>query len=311
MQLEEPWLVAVWPGMGSVALAAGAYLVETLGATQVAEVPTGAYFDVDRIRVSDGLLEAAETPRARLFGWKNPEGRDLLVFLGDAQPQVRGYALCQDLLELAATFGAKRAFTFAAMATPMHPETTPRVFAVSSSESMREEVEEAATVERLESGEITGLNGVLLAAATERGWDGVCLLGEFPYFASRVPNPGASAAVLRVFTTMAGVELDFGEIDQQAEAVRKGLVDLVDRVKTGEGGEQQLLDVGPLHERDDDEDEDAAAALSGEDARKIEDLFEAAAKDRSRATELKDELDRHGIFKDYEDRFLDLFRAGE
>ena len=40
---------------------------------------------------------------------------------------------------------------------------------------------------------------------------------------------------------------------------------------------------------------------------RIEQLFEEVALDHSRATELKNELDRLGLFELYEDRFLDLF----
>ncbi|MDY6833665.1 MAG: hypothetical protein SVY53_02545 [Chloroflexota bacterium] len=40
----------------------------------------------------------------------------------------------------------------------------------------------------------------------------------------------------------------------------------------------------------------------------IENLFKQAEVDVSRATELKQELDRWGFFYEYEDRFLDLFR---
>ena len=47
---------------------------------------------------------------------------------------------------------------------------------------------------------------------------------------------------------------------------------------------------------------------SEEDKQRIEQLFEQSVQDRSRAFELKSELDRLGVFKDYEDRFLDLFR---
>ena len=36
-----------------------------------------------------------------------------------------------------------------------------------------------------------------------------------------------------------------------------------------------------------------------------------ATKDRSKAFELKQELDRLGLFKEYEDRFLDLFKKTE
>ena len=37
-------------------------------------------------------------------------------------------------------------------------------------------------------------------------------------------------------------------------------------------------------------------------------VFDHAGKDRSKAFELKRELDRLNVFKEYEDRFLDLFK---
>jgi uncharacterized protein len=44
---------------------------------------------------------------------------------------------------------------------------------------------------------------------------------------------------------------------------------------------------------------------------RIEQMFTEARKDRGRAMRLKDELDRLGAFKQYEDRFLDLFKRAE
>ncbi len=41
---------------------------------------------------------------------------------------------------------------------------------------------------------------------------------------------------------------------------------------------------------------------------KIEELFRKKAEDISRANELKTELDKWNVYKDYEDRFLDLFK---
>ncbi|EMI15769.1 hypothetical protein RMSM_07296 [Rhodopirellula maiorica SM1] len=52
-----------------------------------------------------------------------------------------------------------------------------------------------------------------------------------------------------------------------------------------------------------------ASQLSAEDQQRIESLFEVAQTDRSRAFELKSELDRLGVFADYENRFLDLFKT--
>jgi hypothetical protein len=45
--------------------------------------------------------------------------------------------------------------------------------------------------------------------------------------------------------------------------------------------------------------------------RRIEMLFEQAKADRSKAFDLKRELDRHGVFEQYEDRFLDLFKKAD
>jgi hypothetical protein len=48
--------------------------------------------------------------------------------------------------------------------------------------------------------------------------------------------------------------------------------------------------------------------LSTEDEQRIEELFDQAESDRSKAFELKQVLDQLHVFKDYEDRFLDLFK---
>lgn len=55
IKLKEPWLVAAWPGMGGIAQIAGAYLVQKLGAHQIATISPKPYFDVRSIRVSAGL----------------------------------------------------------------------------------------------------------------------------------------------------------------------------------------------------------------------------------------------------------------
>ncbi|MHB8900817.1 MAG: hypothetical protein ACYC6Y_18870 [Thermoguttaceae bacterium] len=51
--------------------------------------------------------------------------------------------------------------------------------------------------------------------------------------------------------------------------------------------------------------------IAKENQRRIETLFHQARQDRSKAYELKRELDHLGVFKDYEDRFLDLFKKPE
>lgn len=337
VHLSDPWLVAAWPGMGGVALLAGTYLLEKLGAAPVAQVLPDAYFDVQQVKVKDGLVLPAELPRSTLYAWKDPAGRrDLVIFTSDAQPTGQGYAFCEELLGTAQELGVRRIVTFAAMATPSHPLSAPRVFGVATHASVREELR-GLKVELLSEGEISGLNGVLLAAGAARGIPGACLLGEFPYFASTVPNPKPAASVLRTFGQLARVDLDMREIDEQAEVVEERLLELLERLQRSPdppvvnappepwaqpdplaGAELERPEVAgdaaavlaDADAPDDDEDVDDDP-LDGEELQQIDVLFEQAKRDRDKALELKAELDRRGVFKQFEDRFLDLFRRGE
>ena len=47
IKLKRPWLVAVWPGMGSVALSAGYYLMAKLGMRQLGEIAAEDLFDIN------------------------------------------------------------------------------------------------------------------------------------------------------------------------------------------------------------------------------------------------------------------------
>jgi len=309
--LREPWLVAAWPGMGRVGHVAASYLIEVLGAEALAEIPSEPYFELQAIELKQGLVQERELPKSVFHGWKNPGGRpDLVIFTGDLQPAQHGYRFCEELLGIALELGVSRVFTFAAIGTPMLPGSRPRVLAGATSKALLREAREN-DIEVLEDGHIRGLNGVLLEAARSKGMGGICLLGEFPYFASTISNPRAASAILRVFTRMAGIEVDLAPLDVQAEQVDRTLVELLEQLKS------QSFDpsLGAAERGEPGEHPDyptkAEEELDPESAARIEELFRRAAEDRSEALALKAELDRLGVFKRYEDRFLDLFKNAE
>jgi proteasome assembly chaperone (PAC2) family protein len=326
-ELKDPWLVAAWPGMGAVAILAAQHLVNTLGAEAAGEPTFDAWFDVGRVTVDDGVLSPAPRPKAYLFAWKSPAegGRDLLVFLAEAQPESRQWEYCEALLDAVASYGVSRVVTFAAMASPTEPRAASRVFAAATDARLLAPLPK--DVVRMSDGEIAGLNGVLLAAAAARGLDGLCLLGEFPFFATRLANPKASASVLRAFGRLAGATLDVRPLDLQAKKMERQLQRLLENLREEQarrsvsapdgGGEEDAEFVSPPEEGSGDEDEEEAAAEPTEpripdvERRRIDRLFDQAAADRTKALALKAELDRLGVFKEYEDRFLDLFRRAE
>jgi proteasome assembly chaperone (PAC2) family protein len=304
-KLNHPWLVAVWPGMGHIALSAGYYLLAKLGMRQLAEFTATGLFDVEQVEVKAGRILPTQRPRSRFFVWQAPEGgRDIVVFIGEAQPPMGKYTFCESLIDYARDLGVEQIFTFAAMATQMHPERESRVFGAATQDQTLQDLQSPKwKLELLEEGHIGGLNGVLLGVAADKGMPGACLLGEMPHVFAQLPFPKASLAVLKVFTEMAHLTVDFTELAEQAEEIEKQLGGFLAKLEqqfaereASEGVEEYVSSV---------EEEQ----VSEPDKQRIESLFQAAENDRSKAYELKKILDRLEVFEEYEDRFLDLFKS--
>ncbi|MBX3358800.1 MAG: PAC2 family protein [Phycisphaeraceae bacterium] len=320
---KPAWLVAAWPGMGNVAILAAGYLMQKLSLKPVDELTVPSYFDVQAVEVTEGNIATPRLPRSYFFRPTEPleSGVDLTVFIGEAQPATGSFAFAHALLERAARWKPTRIVTFASMASQMHPSQRPRVIGAATDAQMLDELRRIE-VDPMAEGQIGGMNGVLLGAASERTIPGLCLLGEIPYFAAGVANPRAAHAVLAAFGLLSGVEVELAELESHAEKVDAALIDMLERMERA------------AQERGDEEEEDfngapdpgliePTTAPAGEPAKpaeepidpavtaKIERLFKQAAKDRAKAVQLKKELDKHNLFKRFENRFLDLFRRAE
>jgi uncharacterized protein len=306
-KLAKPWLIGVWPGMGHVAVSAGYYLISKLEMHAIAEFSPRELFDVEQVEVKKGLIKSARLPRSRFFLWRDPQGeRDILVFMGEAQPPVGRHAFCQRLMEFARQLDVERVFTFAAMATQMRPEHDSRVFAAATDTATLSTFRELELT-ILEDGQISGLNGVMLGVAAEAGLSGGCLLGEIPHVFAQFPFPQASLAVLSAFKKMAKIEIDLSELAQQAEAMGHKLGEILNQVEHAIEEHQKEAE-----EEEEEESFNPGSAeeerISAEDEEKIDRLFSQARDSRLKAYELKRELDRLEVFDLYEDRFLDLFK---
>lgn len=288
--LRDPWLVAAWPGMGSVAQLSASYLAQALGARPMVELAVGEHFGASGVQVREGLLQPVRRPRTLLFEARVAEApHDLVLLLAESQPAIGERRYCEQVLVKARETGISRAFTFAAMATTGSPAAAARVFAAATDPQVLAPLSEQGA-ELLHEGEIGGMNGYFLGIAAEFGLPGACILGEIPFFASSVPNPKGAAAVLRIFSRVAGIPLDLGVLERQGQEVERQLLAL-----------QKHVEEWPQQE----------GALTPLEEQHIESLFREASQDRAKAIELKAELDRLGQFGKYEDRFLDLFkRAG-
>lgn len=316
MRARERWLVAGWPGMGQVAVTAAVYLMSKLKMRQVGEFDARDLFEMEAADVEDGLVSASALPRSRLFlAERAAPDRDVAVFIGEAQPPAGKLALCNRLLRAARGLRVTRVFCLAAWAAEMEPNGRSRVHGAATQPALLQELRRLE-VTVLKSGRVAGLNGVLLAAAAEAGVPGVGLLGEVPALAPAIPYPTASSAVLSVFAAMAGMPLDLEPLDAYGHEMQLELAEVYRRALNAMNA--------PLPEPELEPEPEGAAppgalprepepartpeGLDPGDAARVDALFAAAREDRARAFDLKRELDRLGVFREFEDRFLALFK---
>ena len=225
-KLKSPNMLAAWPGVGNVATIVAEYLVRKLDFKPLGAVEASYFFDPIGVLAKDGLVESPQFPQSRFFYWKNKGGgSDVILFIGDDQPAVKSYELANCILDMGLRFQAKRVYTCAAALTRIHHTEQPRVWGVATNPEVVNDLKEHDLVQRGNL-HISGLNGLLLGVAKERGIDGVCLLGEVPAYASRIQNPMAALAVLNVLVAMLGVEIDTGELATLARETGKRMKEM-------------------------------------------------------------------------------------
>jgi proteasome assembly chaperone (PAC2) family protein len=100
--------------------------------------------------------------------------------------------------------------------------------------------------------QIAGLNGLLLGVAKERGVEGICLLGEVPAYATRIQNPMAALAVLKILTKILDIKVDTDELAQQAVETRERMKQIAAEAM----GEYIEHFTAPIWEHEEEEEED-------------------------------------------------------
>ncbi|MCB9845154.1 MAG: PAC2 family protein [Phycisphaeraceae bacterium] len=306
---KRPWLIAAWPGMGNVAVIAAGYVAHRLGLKNPTELSLFPFVDIDHVDVSDGLIARPRMPRGLLFSTRAESGRELLFLIGEAQPSEGVYTHAQSLIEDAGSRGVERIITFASLASQIHPEAEPSVYGAATTKELLSELDQLE-VGRVEDGQIGGLNGVMLGAAAERDIPAMCLLAEFPFFAANVPNPKAACAILETFSTLADFPIDLTDLRENARIVQDAQIRLMEELKNKAGEDDDGPEFAP-EPQPDEPSKPKRRPLDQETRAQIEKYFDAARRDRARAVQLKDELDRLGVFEQYEDRFLDLFKRAD
>ena len=231
-KLNNPVLVAAWPGMGNVALKAVSYLREELSAQEYAHIQPQDFFPTPTVFIQNALIEKIKHPESKFYFWHNEGGKnDLLIFSSEAQPIVgKEIQFSNLMLEIAKNAGVEKIFTFAAMSSTIGHRTKPGVWGAATSPAMVRLLKKL-NITILQDGHIGGLNGVFLGIAKEANFEGACLLGEIPFYATQIENPKSSWAVLEVFSQLLKIPVDFSKISVLSQYMEKEIDNYLLQVK--------------------------------------------------------------------------------
>jgi len=304
MKLNRPIFIAAWPGMGNVGITAISYIKEKLGASLLAEIAPAEYFAPTGAVVVDQILQTPDSPDNKFYYFKCSEKKhDILFFIGTAQPVPHmEYAFAKKVLNFARSFDVDQVITFAATPSDMDYKDTPRIFAVPNHPNLMKTLMEYH-VHFLSEGNIAGMNGLLVSVAAEMGLQGMVLLGEIPFFTAQIEFPKASVEIVSVMSKILSQNIDLVDLELYANKKDKEIAPLA-QLLTKENEASQSSEVQEKVVPD------AEAKIPDSVRLIVEKMFRQAEYDDTYKSKmrLKEELDKWGLFDEYLDRFLDLFK---
>jgi uncharacterized protein (TIGR00162 family) len=226
----QPYLVCGFPGSGYVGKLAIDHLIQELHATHLVDIYSSSFPPQVMIR-TDGT---ADLMKNSIFWWQG-QGASLLLLTGDSQPANPDseYALAEQILDFSGGLGTKEVFTLAAYITGVFVDK-PRVFGTASDAAL---VNNFAThgISLMDSGSITGMNGLVIGIAKLRGMKGTCLLGETSGY---VVDAKASKAVLETLLSMINVKVDMANLEKRAKDTEM-LIQTIEQQMAGKGLPQE------------------------------------------------------------------------
>jgi proteasome assembly chaperone (PAC2) family protein len=232
--------------MGNVALNAAKFLVDELEMEPIGSIESTEFSVAEGIVIRDNLVVPLETPEYRFYAFQHPDrGGDLLLFMADHQPvQPQSLALARLVMRVANRFGIRRVYTSAALMCSISHMERPRVWGIATHRELLPELEDLE-VHLLPEGHVSGLNGLLLGVGKRMGFEGLCLLGELPYYTIGMDNPKSSLVVLERLSRLWKIRLDTSDLHEASlkkeieieQFIRQGDASVFPDALEGEGRE--------------------------------------------------------------------------
>ena len=260
VSLTNPVVVAAftgWNDAGDAASTAVRTLIETSGAMALAEIDPEPFTDFatvrPHVRLDAERNRSIVWPTVGVWGASLP-GTDVVLILGP-EPALRWRTFCDQLTGIAGRFEAPMAFTLGALLADVPHTRRTQIIGTATDAGLIDRFD----LERSRYEGPTGIVGVLHDAFSRRGLPTASLWAAVPGYASQLPSPRATFALLDRLCSMMGTPApvaeaaaQIAEYDAKVAAMIADDDDLVTYVSRLE----DLID-----EMDDDEDDDLETEL--------------------------------------------------
>ncbi|MGI9147591.1 MAG: PAC2 family protein [Chloroflexota bacterium] len=244
--LRRPFAIAGfggWIDAGFAATGAVRYLVDHLAARRIAEIdpePFYAFTDT-RPRVSHPAPGQRQPvwPRAEWYVVRMPDDaqHDLVLFTAP-EPNLRWRAFTALVLDVFERLAIETLVSFGAVLAPLHHRAPPPLRGYATTDSLRALLRRR----KISSGRYegpTGITTVLLAAARERGMPAFSLSTSSPSYLTDMPNPRASAALLRVAGEIGDIAFPLDDLRAESRVVAERVDQfLAERPELREAGDR-------------------------------------------------------------------------
>lgn len=230
--LDEPVLILAlegWIDAGTSAAGASEVLADKLDTTTVARFSSEDLIDYRArrpiVHLVDGVQRGLTWPSIELRAATDSEGHDVLLLVG-AEPDRQWHRFTDEVVTLAADFGARMCVGLGAYPAPA-PHTRPPAVACTASTPRLAEL----GFLRASLDFPGGVQAAIEQRCDEQGIPAMGLWAQIPHYLvtppGTLPYPAGSLALIEALSRVAQLSLPVGDLPSQAVATRARLDELI------------------------------------------------------------------------------------
>lgn len=316
-KLKTPILICAYPSIGMVGRYIVNYLISELSPEIYAEIDVQDYITLRNVIVENGIIYSPYIKE--YIYYLHHKNNDFLFFFSDFEPSLNNLnKFNNDFVNFISQLKVSLIITFSGIPANILHTNKPKVFIATTENTKIMFDLNNPQIKKLEFGIIEGINGVVLEVAKENDIDGCCIISEVPFYTIDMNNPQCAKPILKLLSETFEFDINYEKIDRDIKSMDDYLRTTFSNINEQAQKLFSQLQNRPTKKFNLSQEEPSGItfeelkkqikfALPESAKNKINELFKLAKENIDYAKKLKEELDRWGVYKEYEDKFLSLF----